>query len=96
MKPLFIPLKRKFFEAFERGEKTTEYRLRGPRWNADTCPLGREVILSLGYGKQRRLRGVIVGFHYDTLPARNIPGWLECYAPHAGDAACIQIEVKHG
>lgn len=33
MKPLFIPIKREFFEAFERGDKTHEYRLYGPRWN---------------------------------------------------------------
>jgi hypothetical protein len=30
-KPLFIPLKAEFFEAFERGEKDTEYRVYGPR-----------------------------------------------------------------
>ena len=32
MKPLFIPLKAEFFNAFERGEKTAEYRVYGPRW----------------------------------------------------------------
>jgi hypothetical protein len=92
-KPLFIPLKGKFFEDFEEGRKDTEYRLRGPRWNAETCAIGRAVVLSLGYGKQRRLKGVITGFHYDTLPER-IPGWMECYGRHAGDAACIRIKIE--
>ncbi|OPY72466.1 MAG: hypothetical protein A4E63_01209 [Syntrophorhabdus sp. PtaU1.Bin050] len=62
MKPLFIPLKREHFESFESGAKTTEFRQYGPRWNERTCIVGRPVILSLGYGKQRRLKGVITAF----------------------------------
>ena len=54
-KPLFIPLKTEYFEAFLRGEKKTEYRAYGPRWNFKTCQEGRLVILSKGYGKQYRL-----------------------------------------
>lgn len=91
-KPLFIPLKAEFFDAFKRGEKTTEYRLRGPRWNAETCPPGRRVVLSRGYGRAHRLTGVIEGFHYDLMPSR-LPGWLECYGPGAGDASCITIKL---
>jgi hypothetical protein len=92
-KPLFIPLRAEYFDAFARGEKDTEYRLRGPRWNADTCAIGRRVVLSRGYGTQRRLTGIIVGFHYDLLP-NTLPGWLDCYGPHAGDAACIKIQFN--
>ena len=91
-KPLFVPLKAQYFAQFADGTKTTEYRQRGPRWNAATCRVGRRVILSRGYGKGARLTGVIVGFHYDTIPSK-IPGWLECYGPGAGDAACIGIEL---
>lgn len=91
--PLFIPLKAEFFDAFERGEKDTEYRLRGPRWNGQTCRIGRKVVLSRGYGKARRLAGVIVGFHYDTLPDRNIPSWRAVYPHAASDAACIKIQL---
>lgn len=90
--PLFIPLKAKFFDQFKAGTKDTEYRKRGPRWNAETCWVGRAVILSKGYGKAERLTGRVVGFHYDTIPSR-IPGWLDCYGPGAGDAACIKIEL---
>lgn len=86
------PLRAEYFDAFKAGTKDTEYRLRGAKWNADTCRIGRAVVLSRGYGKARRLHGVITGFHYDTLPAR-IPGWIECYGPHAGDAACIRIDL---
>jgi hypothetical protein len=93
IKPLFIPLKAQFFDAFKAGTKDTEYRLRGPRWNAQTCWLGRPVILSRGYGKQQRLTGRIVGFSYHTIPSA-IPGWVECYGNKSGDAACIRIEVE--
>lgn len=89
---LFIPLRGEYFDAFARGEKRTEYRRRGPRWNAETCAVGRRVVLSRGYGKARRLTGVITGFSYDTIPAK-LPGWLECYGPAAGDAACITIAL---
>lgn len=93
--PLFIPLKATFFDAFERGEKDTEYRRRGTRWNAETCAVGRAVVLSRGYGKARRLRGEIIGFHYDSMPSK-LPGWTECYGANAGEAACIRIRVEHG
>jgi hypothetical protein len=89
---LFIPLRGEYFDAFARGEKRTEYRRRGPRWNAETCAIGRRVVLSRGYGKGQRLTGVITGFCYDTIPSR-LPGWLECYGHGAGDAACITITL---
>ena len=89
---LFIPLRGVHFDQFERGEKRTEYRQRGPRWNAETCVIGRRVVLSRGYGKQKRLTGTITGFSYDTIPSK-LPGWLECYGPNSGDAACITITL---
>ena len=61
-KPLFIPLKTEYFDRFADGTKTYELRLYGPRWNEKTCAVGREVILSKGYGKQHRLRGQIFSF----------------------------------
>lgn len=62
-RPLFIPLKTEFYEAFVRGEKTSELRLYGPRWNERTCQPGRLVTLSKGYGKHSRRQGVITEFH---------------------------------
>jgi hypothetical protein len=61
-KPLFIPLKTKWFRAFQSGEKTDELRLAGGRWNARTCREGRPVILSKGYGKSERLAGTVWRF----------------------------------
>ena len=59
---LFVPLITRYYDAFERGEKNEELRLYGPRWNENTCIVGREVILSKGYGKKPRLRGTIWKF----------------------------------
>lgn len=92
MKPLFIPLKTEYYDAFVSGEKRTEYRKRGERWNAETCAIGRTVTLSRGYGRAHRRSGKIVGFHYDNLPAK-LPGWIECYGSGAGSASCITIKL---
>lgn len=59
-KPLFIPLKTEYYEAFENGSKTIEYRPYGPRWNDKTLWWGRPVVISKGYGKQNRMRGNIL------------------------------------
>jgi hypothetical protein len=62
VKPLFIPLKTEFYNAFLSGLKTSELRLYGPRWNEKTCLPGRRVVLSKGYGKANRVGGVITQF----------------------------------
>ncbi len=86
---LFVPLKTAYYEAFERGDKNTEYRRYGRGWNEHTCRVGRPVVLSKGYGKANRLRGRIVGFRKRHM---NTAAWIDCYgAP--GLAACIRIEV---
>ncbi len=92
VKPLFIALKAEFFDAFEKRVKRVEYRKRSKQFNGQTCFVGRDVILSRGYGKARRLTGKIVSFHYDTVPEK-LPGWVTCYGKGAGDAACIGIEL---
>ncbi len=92
MKPLFIPLKTEFFEAFEKGTKTVEYRKYGPRWNEKTCEVGRAVTLSHGYGTKRRLQGVVKGFT-KKLAIKMGSDWLKCYGNFDGHAACIEIEL---
>jgi hypothetical protein len=94
MKPLFIPLKRQFFEEFASGIKKTEYRQYGPRWNEKVCKPGRLVTLSLGYGKQNRMRGVIKAFSKSVVPTRSV-AWKECYGDKSGVAACITIQLDH-
>ncbi len=88
---LFIPLNKKHYEAFERGDKTHEYRLAGGRWNERTCKPGRAVILSCGYGKKRRLIGEILNFSISSIPC-GTQDWYEIYGDKK-PAACIQIEV---
>jgi hypothetical protein len=61
-KPLFIPLKTEFYEAFKRGAKLSELRLYGRHWNEKTCYPGRAVTLSKGYGKRDRIGAVIETF----------------------------------
>lgn len=58
-KPLFIPLKAEYYDAFVRREKSEELRKWGPRWNNKVCAVGRQVVLSRGYGKTNRMRGII-------------------------------------
>ena len=74
-RPLFIVLRREWFDAFGSGSKTDEWRRYGPRWNEKTCRIGRRVILSLGY-TPRRLFGVVVAFRVRkaTGPAAAIYG----------------------
>lgn len=88
-KPLFIPLKREFYEAFKAGVKVTEYRRFGPRWNAGTCWLGRPVVLSLGYGKKHRMTGRVEQFSTKVM---DTPDWIKCYGK-PDRAACIKIKL---
>lgn len=89
-KPLFIPLKREWFLAFERGEKAEEFRPDVPRWSERVARIGRPVVLSFGYGKQRRLTGVITGHRrggYELHPA------LSAIYPHIDRFVAIAIQL---
>lgn len=58
-KPLFVPLAGVWFDQFASGVKTWEHRLARRQWNTRQVYVGRRVTLSRGYGKSRRLHGVI-------------------------------------
>lgn len=93
MKPLFIPLKSEYYDAFADGTKQTEFRPYGPRWNERTCREGREVILSRGYGRKHRMRGVVVDFRRYKWPTRTRL-WKAIYGDKPIEfAACIGIRV---
>lgn len=93
-KPLFIPLKGEFYDQFATGQKDTEYRPFGPRWNERTCPPGREVVLSHGYGKAHRLRGTVASFQLSSdIPKTKL--WRSIYGTKHHYAACIQISLTH-
>lgn len=95
-KPLFIPLNREYFEQFEAGTKTVEYRVYGSRWNEDTCRVGREAVLSLGYGKDNRITGTVKSFN--TCRADKCKAKKDFYKIYGFDpfkmVAEIEIELK--
>lgn len=94
MKPLFIPLTTKYFEAFKGGSKTDELRLYGKRWNKKTCFVGREVVLSKGYGKHERLKGKIWKFkkqHGSTFGSTYKKSILDIFFNLNVDIAVISI-----
>jgi len=66
IKPVYLPVKRKWFELYAKGEKTVELRRMGTWVTAQITrytPLetnkGREVRIRLGYRGREELRGVI-------------------------------------
>jgi hypothetical protein len=60
-KPLWIPLKRKYFDAFKNGTKTIEYRHNSRQWTEKHIYPGRPVTLGCGYSGPR-LRAVVTKF----------------------------------
>lgn len=94
MKPLFIPLKSEYFEAFKSGKKTEELRLYGKRWNENTCPVGRMVTISKGYGKKNRMAGKIWKFkrqHGTTFGSTYKAAIHDVYGTLDVWIACISI-----
>ena len=88
--PLFIPLRREWFDKIERGEKDTEYRAYGPRWNERTCRVGRPATVSLGYGKRRRLAKRVIAF--TALNWIDAPPEAQAIYPDAAYIAAIQLQ----
>lgn len=98
-KPLFVPLMTEHYTAFADGSKTVEFRRYGPRWNEKTCPIGRAVTLSKGYGRQHRLPGEVVHFnkqHGSTLRPSDQQDVKVIYGSVDIEIACIGIAVKTG
>lgn len=94
-RPLFIPLKREYYDCFAARTKNVEFRPFGPRWNFGTCQIGRRVVLSLGYGTAHRLTGVVQSFRIASESERKeIPGWRDCYGADPRPIACIGIHVQ--
>lgn len=88
-KPLFIPLRTKWFREFEAGTKDTEYRAYGPRWNERTCPVGRAAVISHGYSGAR-LNRVVTGFK--MLLAIQAPASAREIYPNAAYIAAITLQ----
>lgn len=95
-KPLFVPLNAHWFEEFEAGRKDEEIRIYGPKWNEETCRIGRPVVLSYGYGKARRMNGVIVGFRKKwgpTLPYKYMKPIVETFGDIRQHFSLIKIRL---
>ena len=84
---LFIPLNGEYSDAFADGTKTKELRLYGARWNFETCRIGREVILSRGYGTKNRMRKKIIGVSVTNKLK------LDFIKIYGEGKVCIEIEL---
>lgn len=91
MKPLFIPLKTRWFREFSEGRKTIEYRRYGPRWHEGTCVVGRAVIISHGYSGDR-IRGIIVDF--ERIYLHETPSVVQKLFVDSDFIAAISIELR--
>lgn len=96
MKPLFIPLNTEYFDAFADGSKTEELRRYGLRWNENTCKVGRDVVLSKGYGKRHRMTGRVWKFtrqHGSTFGSTYKAAILDVFGTLDIEIACITIDL---
>lgn len=89
VKPLFIPLRTEWYRAFEAGDKFTEYRAYGPRWNERTCFVGRAATISHGYGKRERLQRMVHGFK--IISSAVAPEAARAIYPDAAFIAAIEL-----
>lgn len=95
MKALFVPLHTEFFNAFNSGEKTHELREYGPRWNEETCAIGRRVRLRKGYSGPE-LWGEIVSFQKvwgQDLPISDREAVTGCYGSSQRFIAKIGVKL---
>lgn len=92
-KPLFIPLRTKWFIAFVTGEKDTEYRAYGARWNERTCRVGRPATIAHGYSGVGRLQREVAGF--EKLPRNRAPFAAREIYPDAEFIAAIHLPAKN-
>ncbi len=88
-KPLFIPLRTTWFTQFASGEKDTEYRAYGPRWNERTCRIGRAATISHGYSSERIAKHV-VGFK--IIKRLDAPDAAQQIYPDAEYFAAIKLQ----
>lgn len=76
---LLLILKKRYWEAFARGEKTTEFRRHRPPFVARTFAPGRLVRLSYNYDLARYPRLVARIADFEVRIARDHPELLDVY-----------------
>lgn len=92
MKPLFIFLKKCWYEMFLAGDKSTEYRVYSPRWNEKTCFTGREILLSNGYTNKNSIQATVNSL--DVLPFDQAPEETRNIYPDLEYIAAINLDVS--
>lgn len=93
MKPIFIPLKSEYYQAFLDGSKRIEYRRAGVgQFTLAKCTPGREVTLSKGYGTRNRIKGTVIRswIEHHEHPTGAIAA---CYGTEPIDIIAIEIAV---
>ena len=90
MKPLFIPLKTRWFREFWARTKDVEYRVYGARWHEGTCVIGRKVTISHGYSGER-MHGTVAGFA--RIPLSRAPHAARQFFAGATHLAAIKIAI---
>jgi hypothetical protein len=81
-KAAFIPLKKEYFLEFKNRTKNCEYRRYGGRWTEKNFKRGRDIVLSLGYGKKDRIEKMIIDSYRvcsNKLPEKVQKDIYNCY-----------------
>lgn len=89
-RPLFVPLRTEWFEAFRVGRKSVEWRVYGPRWNHRVVRPGRAVVLSHGYSGAR-LYGRVV--HARRVAADRAPNAARRIYPGVSYFCAIHVRL---
>jgi len=91
MKPFFLPLLKKHYLEFSEGTKRTEYRLEKGAYNENQIFVGREIIISNGYTKLGRLKGIITKVYRSKLISKT-DSFVAIYG-NCKEAFCFDIQL---
>lgn len=89
----FLPLKKKYFEEFLSGEKTTEYRRYGGRFREHNFPIGAIVRIGCGYSGPR-IHAIIQKVECARLEDIDPSEIASCRELYGDDARILAIHVQ--
>lgn len=91
MTKAFFPLKKQYFNMFLCGDKNTEYRYFGKRWNFETLSVGKIAILANGYNFPR-IEAKIVKL--EVIKWIEAPEYVKQALPIDADLLAIHLAFK--
>jgi hypothetical protein len=91
VKPLFLLLKRKYWEQFAAGTKTVEWRPYGARFNERVLRPGRPIVLSCGYIGPRLYATVT---QFEIVDRAGAPPEARAIYPQQQKFAKISLELS--